>query len=430
MSADSKGKQKATLTDRLIESAKPANKLYRIWDAKIPGFFIKVRPSGVIAYGLYYRHKDKLKEYTIGRHGALTLKQARDRAKELAGDVAQGVDIQAKKTAGRREAEASRLRTLKVFVDEKYKPWVTVEQKTGEDTIRRLKLNFSFLYSIPMSDITEWGITKWRSDRLKDNISPKTINRDVATLKGVLTKAVAWGVLDESPLANLKPLKVDNHSKQRFLTPDEEKALRSALDAREEEIKQDRESGNAWREQRGYVKRHAYDRNEYADHIQPMLLVLLNTGFRPAELFQLEWRDINFKGKTLTVRGEIAKSGKTRHVPLNREALGVLLQWNNQQQGDSKQKDRGKRLAFPSPVNGGAMVKIPKAVYRVFSKAKLKNFRPYDLRHTFASKLVMAGVDLNTVRELLGHRDISTTLIYAHLAPDHKAAAVELLNDA
>jgi site-specific recombinase XerD len=160
-----------------------------------------------------------------------------------------------------------------------------------------------------------------------------------------------------------------------------------------------------------------------------MLLTLLNTGLRPAEVFQIEWQDINFKGKTLTVRGEIAKSGKTRHVPLNKEALGVLLQWSNQQPKDSKPKAKVKRLVFPSPVNGEAMVKIPKAVYRVFSSAKLKNFRPYDLRHTFASKLVMKGVDLNTVRELLGHRDIATTLIYAHLAPDHKASAVELLND-
>ncbi len=429
MGARKEGKRKAALTDRLIESAKPEDKLYRIWDTKIPGFFVKIRPTGVIGYGLGYYHNGKFKEYTIGKRGALTLKQARDNAKALAGDVAEGIDIQAKKVAGRREAEAARVRTLKIFIDEKYKPWVTVERKTGEDTIRRLKLHFSFLYNTPMTDITEWGITKWRSDRLKSNTSPKTINRDVATLKGVLAKAVAWGVLNENPLTNLKPLKVDNHSKQRFLTPDEEKALRAALDERDREIKQGRESGNAWREQRGYAKKHAFNRNEFADYIQPMLLLMLNTGLRPAEVFQIEWGDINFKGTTLTVRGEIAKSGKTRHIHLNREALGIMLQWNNQQPEGKKQKSRGKRLVFPSPVNGGAMVKIPKAVYRVFSSAKLKNFRPYDLRHTFASKLVMKGVDLNTVRELLGHRDISTTLIYAHLAPDHKAQAVELLND-
>jgi integrase len=73
------------------------------------------------------------------------------------------------------------------------------------------------------------------------------------------------------------------------------------------------------------------------------------------------------------------------------------------------------------------LVAIKKGWAAVLKAAKITSFRFHDLRHTFASKLVMAGVDLNTVRELLGHKSIAMTLRYAHLAPEHKAAAVETL---
>jgi integrase len=122
---------------------------------------------------------------------------------------------------------------------------------------------------------------------------------------------------------------------------------------------------------------------------------------------------------TITIHGDNAKSGKTRHLPLNATALSALKSWKEQQEDVDG-------LVFPS-VEGKPFDNVNKAWHRVLKDASINNFRWHDLRHHFASKLVMAGVDLNTVRELLGHSDIKMTLRYAHLAPEHKAAAVAKL---
>jgi integrase len=107
-----------------------------------------------------------------------------------------------------------------------------------------------------------------------------------------------------------------------------------------------------------------------------------------------------------------------RHIPMNQEALEVLQGWQAQ--------TTGRGLVFPAK-DGRPLNNIKKSWTAVLETAGIKNFRFHDLRHHFASRLVMAGVDLNTVRELLGHADLTMTLRYAHLAPEHKAEAVSRL---
>lgn len=96
-------------------------------------------------------------------------------------------------------------------------------------------------------------------------------------------------------------------------------------------------------------------------------------------------------------------------------------------ENDWKHINKCEGLVFQSIKTGTAFSHVKKSWARVLEKAKIKNFRWHDMRHHFASKLVMAGVDLNTVRELLGHSDIKMTLRYAHLAPEHEANAVAKL---
>jgi integrase len=151
----------------------------------------------------------------------------------------------------------------------------------------------------------------------------------------------------------------------------------------------------------------------YSDSLVPLTLLALNTGMRKGELTALTWDDIDIPNKVLTVRAGYAKSGSARHIPLNAEAIAVLRTLRKAQQGQGRLFDVGS---------------VSKAWHGVLDAAKIEDFRFHDLRHTFASNLVMAGVALNTVRELLGHGDIKMTLRYAHLAPSHKAEAVAALD--
>lgn len=227
-------------------------------------------------------------------------------------------------------------------------------------------------------------------------------------------------MIDTHPLGRkVKPLKLDSPGMVRYLSDDEERRLRNALRERDTLIRARRASANQWRSARDLALLDDLFGKAYADHLEPIVLLTVNTGLRRGELFNLQWRDINVPGRMLTVRGAGAKSGETRHIPLNNEAHDVLKCWQEQSKGDG--------YVFPA-ADGGRLDNVKKAWTGLLDAAQISNFRFHDLRHHFASRLVMAGVDLNAVRELMGHADLKMTLRYAHLAPEHKAAAVAMLN--
>jgi integrase len=213
-------------------------------------------------------------------------------------------------------------------------------------------------------------------------------------------------------------LKHDRSGRLRYLDEEEEQQLRAALRNREDELRQGRERFNAWR-----LTRHKtalpMRTQEYVDHLRPIVLLALNTGLRRGELFSLQWKDVNLRTKWLTVAGKTSKSEQTRQVPLNVEAATILESWRRQSR---------RSLAQPSvfPGNSGKrLTSITTAWRRLRKLSNLRNFHFHDLRHHFASRLVQLGVDLTSVRELLGHSDIKMVLRYAHLAPGGLAIAVE-----
>jgi integrase len=399
---------RAVISNGLLKTIQPVAKPYEIWDSKLTGFLIRVQPSGRMTYMCQYARG---KRASIGPVGTLTPAEARDLARQMLADVLRGADPQA-------ERRAAQSHTLKSYILDVYAPWAETHHRDGTATIGNLKANFfSTLGDLKLSEITAWSIEKWRSERLKGGTKPSSVNRYLNPLKAALTRAVDWGFLSENPLAKVKPLRTDSQASVRFLSDEEESRLRAALDAREKIMKRERRSANAWRKKRGYKLLPAHTRG-FADHLKPMVILSLNTGLRRGELFNLTWGDIDLERAMLTVGGQGAKSGQTRHVPLNDEALGTLRRWRAQNLGAS--------LVFPS-ASGERFTNVTSAWRNLLKDAKITSFRWHDMRHHFASRLVMEGVDLNTVRELLGHADTKMTLRYAHLAPAVKANAVARL---
>ena len=389
-----------------VGNIKPGSKPIEMRDAKVPGLIFRVQPSGVRSYIVEWARG---KRTTLGRHPTMTLATARTCAMRALAEAAEHGEPNRvrRKAKGRTE-----VRTFGDFIRERYAPHLLATAKAGKATLACIAKHYAHLYAKDLAAISRADFDTFKAARLRDGIQPVTVNRDLDRLKAALGMAVEWELLATHPLKAVRRIKRGIENRVRYLSRSEESALRRALQVREDEASARRESGNAWRAERGRESLPSIQ--GYVDHLQPITLLALNTGLRRGELTQLTWADIDLAGKTLTVRAGYAKSGKARHVPLNAESIAVLKRWR----GQRKPKPADRLFAVASIATSWA---------GLMNSAGIDGFRFHDCRHTFASKLVMAGVDLNTVRELLGHGDIKMTLRYAHLAPERLAEAVARL---
>jgi site-specific recombinase XerD len=218
-----------------------------------------------------------------------------------------------------------------------------------------------------------------------------TINFELSTLRTIFYMAIKWGYLKENPIKGVTRLKVNDSKPPRFLT---DKECHQLLEASPKGLRE-------------------------------IFYVFLNTGMRKAELENLEWDDIDFRRKRIKIRRKDFWQPKTgeRELPINSGTFGLLkkLKTENEKGMDSK-------FVFPHRSGGKMKDKLREQLIRVARKAGLKGLtKIHSLRHTYASHLVMKGVDLPTVQKLMGHADIQTTMMYSHLAQDHLAEAVEKL---
>jgi len=228
-------------------------------------------------------------------------------------------------------------------------------------------------------EITSLDIEKFKSKRAQE-VSPATVNRALAVLKSMFNRAIVWGRAERNPCRAVKLFK-ENNQRLRFLEREEiDKLLANCC-----------------------------------EHLKPIAIVALHTGMRKSEILGLKWHDIDIKRNIIHLSD--TKNGEKREVPMNEVTQMTII-------GVLKHSD--SQYIFCNK-DGQPYGDIKKSFLTAVNKSGIVNFHFHDLRHTFASQLVMSGVDLNTVRELLGHKSLEMTLRYSHLSPDHKKRAVDLL---
>lgn len=243
------------------------------------------------------------------------------------------------------------------------------------------------------ADVTPADVDRWLT--AQTSWTDATRNRYKATLGRALQLAVIDGHLSRN-VARMVTARREHNARIRWMQPEEEKSLVDAILAK------------------------------WPDYIQSFY-VALHTGMRQGEQFSLEWSAIDFeRGRIFLDR---TKNGSSREVPMNQTCRKALKELWERREARRKEGKEVSEWVFTSDRYKSERLVNPRQWFDVaVSDAGISNFRWHDLRHTFISRLVMKGADLRTVQDLAGHKSITMTARYSHLAPQHLAGAVELLD--
>jgi len=269
------------------------------------------------------------------------------------------------------------------FAEVFFRDYVLPNYKKGALERSRINGLVEFFRGSDLRDVTHMMVERFRAQRLKLGNSKATVNRYLALMKRMYNLAIDEGLASENPVKKVKFYSEADRVKERILTDAEEKRLMSFAEP----------------------------------HLKPILVVALNTGMRFSEIMNLEWNHTDFTAKRIRV--EKTKSGKVRFININAPLLSELVQL--------KAKAQSPRYLFPNPKTAKPFTLVRRSFSTACRRASIQGLRFHDLRHTFATRLIQNGVDIETVRSLLGHFSIVVTQRYTHSNNEMKQRAVELL---
>lgn len=297
------------------------------------------------------------------------------------------------------EVNGKKLMAFELLNSMKQKSW-----KSKKSHLESIKAHFGI--DTLLDRISRSAVEKYKAElmsmesRCKRTMKPATVNRRMACLRHLFSKAVDWDILKDNPCRGVKQIK-ENNRRLRFLTPEECRALLDACP--KAEPARPGKPGEP-------------DKPAKPATLKQVVELALHTGMRKSEILKLKWEHVNFRQAYLEILDQ--KNGEYSTVPLDKRALEILR---------SVPRRLDSPYVFTGRIKGQPFWDLKRQFEEAVKAAKLEGVTFHTLRHTAASHMVMSGVPLATVKEILRHKDYAMTLRYAHLSSEHKKAAIDAL---
>lgn len=368
------------LTKRSVEALPVEAKDYFVWDSQIAGFGVRVMPSGAKTYQAQYRKGGRTRRVAIGRHGNITVDEARNLAKEIMGQVAKGENPAEELSQHRKAPTVAALceRFFEAHAKERCKPSTQKEYRRAIDLFIVPALGRFKVVDVERKDIAELH------HKFRDR--PYQANRTLGVLSKMFNLAEIWGLRPDGSNPCRHVPKYREVKRERYLSQPELQHLGETLVAVE------------------------HDGSESPFVVAAFRLLIL-TGCRLGEIQTLKWAYITPDGMELPD----SKTG-ARRIPLPQPARDILAHLP---------RTPGNPYVIEGKLPDSHITDLQHPWRRIRERAGLPNVRIHDLRHTYASNAVSAGMPIQMVGRLLGHTQIQTTMRYAHLADDPVRRAAE-----
>ena len=368
------------LTKRTVDALTSDAKDYFVWDTLIAGFGVRVMPSGAKTYQAQYRKGGRTRRIALGRHGNVTVEEARLLAKEVLGDVAKGENPAEDIAQHRKAPTVAALceRFFEAHVMERCKPSTQGEYRRAINMFINPALGSFKLVDVERKDVAELH------HKFRDK--PYQANRTLGVLSKMFNLAEIWGLRPDGSNPCRHVPKYREHKRERYLSQVELQRL-------------------------GQVLAEAEQDGSETPHIIAAFRLLILTGCRLGEIQTLQWGFITDQGMELPD----TKTG-ARRIPLPSAARAIL---------SALPRFDGNPYVIVGKVAGKHATDFQHPWRRIRERAGLAGVRIHDLRHTYASNAVSSGMPIQMVGRLLGHTQIQTTMRYAHLADDPVKLAAE-----